>query len=753
MKNYIFSMAIMFLMLFCHLAQGQPTLSFKMDNPHVLRSGDKQWFMYDVYLKASAGGTLLYATQLAFGVTDVDDYITSPISNLYINFSGGILNGTYGGNAVYIALSQNWVTDNGPKRFGFSIVVNSNLTGDPSLIPCAEVTTLYQKICTVGVEISETGLNVACGITWNPTYMPVSQQQYCNGNLPGHLNYSSPNDFYSNDFANVYLARVYSSAYGWSQYGGPANNSPYIYWTTALNTSVWDTISTGGTGEIASTDKNCQASNLRIHPGAKLKIAAGGELKVAGNTQINQPRGLWIASDGTSAGAFMDNGEGSVTYGTGAYARIDRHVGSNNWHLIGFPLHIVNPQATFLGTYLKWYNETMSTTAALAANKWTYVNTETNETGDLKGWSHWSNYATTGDYTIKYAANGANHLVSGALTHGLTRTAFTDDGYDGWNLVANMYPCPIDWDPPSGIGWTRTSVDPTIYMWSESIGNYAQYTYNGSGNGYTLNGGTRYIPSMQGFFVHATAATTFGMNNNVKVFNSQAFWKDQIAYNQLLDLNVDANSYKDEVKVWFNNSATVNFEPEYDTYKLWGLDEAPQLYCVLADGNNAAINALPWGGLNTVVPMGFSLNADTLVTITASNMESFKPGTRIFLEDKKVANTQELTVNPVYTFTASPNDDANRFVLHFYNPSYGIEDKNLAGMQIYSFEDYVYVRNLVKGTTKGEIQIYDLIGRKVFQGMLKDMELNKYLPGVDEGYYMVRVVTVDHSYTKKVYLK
>ena len=74
-------------------------------------------------------------------------------------------------------------------------------------------------------------------------------------------------------------------------------------------------------------------------------------------------------------------------------------------------------------------------------------------------------------------------------------------------------------------------------------------------------------------------------------------------------------------------------------------------------------------------------------------------------------------------------------------------------MQIYSFEEYVYVRNLVKGTTKGTIEIYDLLGRKVFQGNLKDMELNKYLPGVNEGYFMVRVVTEVNSYTKKVYLK
>ena len=127
--------------------------------------------------------------------------------------------------------------------------------------------------------------------------------------------------------------------------------------------------------------------------------------------------------------------------------------------------------------------------------------------------------------------------------------------------------------------------------------------------------------------------------------------------------------------------------------------------------------------------------------------------TRIYLEDKKEGQTQELTVNPVYTFTASSDDDVNRFVIHFYNPNVGVDNKDLSGIQIYSFDDYVYVRNLVKGTTKGSIQIYDVLGKKVFSGILQDMELNKFMPGVMEGYYMVRVITADNSYTQKVYLK
>ena len=61
--------------------------------------------------------------------------------------------------------------------------------------------------------------------------------------------------------------------------------------------------------------------------------------------------------------------------------------------------------------------------------------------------------------------------------------------------------------------------------------------------------------------------------------------------------------------------------------------------------------------------------------------------------------------------------------------------------------------NRANGNGSGDIYIYDLIGRLVFKDRLKDIDLNKFEPGINEGYYMVRVVTSDNSYTQKVYLK
>jgi hypothetical protein len=634
-------------------------------------------------------------------------------------------------------------------------VSNAGLPNSPNVTWWTQVTTSWQTLGTILLRITDNTDVENC--SWLPALMdPSLFVQVEKTFSPAGIDYYSGITTVGTPIASLYMGRIYSGAWGWSQVGSTVNDQQYLNWATLVNTSVWDTVSPGGVGTIHSTDLNCQAANLRIHPGAKLNIAAGGELNVAGTTEITEPNALWIQSNNSATGEWMDQGEGSILYNGSSSIRVQCYIGHDKWRGIAIPLHTTYARATFLGTYLKWYDEQRSVNESNNAAKWRYVldvspAPDSALTGDLRGWMNWSTLSMTGDYTINYSATTSNHLVSGSLTSSLTRTAFLSgtDPYDGWNMVGNMYTSPIDWEAASG--WTRANVDPTAYFWNSNSGQYASYNYS---THLGTSGGTRYIPAMQGYFVHVTSATLFGMNNNVRVFNSQAFWKDQTTFEDLLDLKVVGNGSKDEAKIWFNASATADFDWEYDNYKLFGNDGTPQLYSILADNHYASVNTLPWVGVNTLVPMGFSLSIDsTTDTITASNMESFKSGMRIYLEDTKLAIMHELTADPVYIFTSTPNDAPNRFVLHFYNPFYGVENKDLASMQIYSFDEYVYVRNLAKGTTKGIIEIYDILGRKVFQENLKDMDLNKFLPGVNEGYYMVRVVTEDNSYSQKVYLK
>jgi hypothetical protein len=211
----------------------------------------------------------------------------------------------------------------------------------------------------------------------------------------------------------------------------------------------------------------------------------------------------------------------------------------------------------------------------------------------------------------------------------------------------------------------------------------------------------------------------------------------------------------DDMIICFRPDATSGYDTDFDCFKLYGDKEAPQLYSVTPGASKLTINSLPFAGINTVVPLGFSVdtNGTGSYSITASNLKSFQSGTTIILEDKKETKTQELTVNPVYTFNYTNGDDADRFLLHFFNPSFGINDPGRENdMLIYSFGQDVYLKDLTGNPEKGDFYLYDMMGKKITQKPVAGISLNKYTFNLPDGYYIVRVITKDKTHNCKVYL-
>ena len=67
------------------------------------------------------------------------------------------------------------------------------------------------------------------------------------------------------------------------------------------------------------------------------------------------------------------------------------------------------------------------------------------------------------------------------------------------------------------------------------------------------------------------------------------------------------------------------------------------------------------------VQMDFKCGEDGQYTITASQVESFEMGTEIWLEDLQTGSEwQNLVENPEYTFSATPDDPQDRFIIHFF---------------------------------------------------------------------------------------
>jgi hypothetical protein len=99
-----------------------------------------------------------------------------------------------------------------------------------------------------------------------------------------------------------------------------------------------------------------------------------------------------------------------------------------------------------------------------------------------------------------------------------SQIAFTNDddtnAQNGWNLIANPFMAPIDWESIENDGTDLDDMEATIYVWDAGAGQYATYTANGSGDSGGSTGGSgnqdQFIAPFQAFFVKATGSGSGG---------------------------------------------------------------------------------------------------------------------------------------------------------------------------------------------------------------------------------------------------
>lgn len=103
----------------------------------------------------------------------------------------------------------------------------------------------------------------------------------------------------------------------------------------------------------------------------------------------------------------------------------------------------------------------------------------------------------------------------------------------GFNLVGNPYPSPINWDATGG--WNRENIDNAVYFFESGTTSQYTGTYSSYVNGVSSNGvADNIIASMQGFFVHVTngkypVAGKFSITNGARVNDlSPVFHKTSI---------------------------------------------------------------------------------------------------------------------------------------------------------------------------------------------------------------------------------
>jgi hypothetical protein len=491
---------------------------------------------------------------------------------------------------------------------------------------------------------------------------------------------------------------------------------------------------------------NAVAASLNIFAGATLTINSTSSLKVNGIATLGGSECLIIKSNSSGTASFIDQG----IAGAGT-AKVERYLTNsgvpyaNEWHGVSSPVSDATSNV-FLNEYLMLYNESV--------HAFEYIQPVNIALTPAKGYFTWVNATSTKEFT--------GHLNTGNQSIAVSRTWNPAGWYpdyiadfDGWNMVGNPYPSTIDLSLLTG-SWIN--VEATAWFWNPVGGNYKVYPSGGGGSHNPT------CPPEQGFFVHCNAAATTSVpgsgtvkfTNAARTIETETFLKSDEVLPDLLKIRAQgfSNGYYDELSVYFDPSRTNNYEPGYDALKFSGNADAPQIYTLIDNSTKVSVNAMVFDKKNIIIPMGFYINTPANYTLIADNLGSFEDAISIHLEDLKLNTTQDLRINPVYNFTYDTLDDPNRFVLHFGNPYFGVNDsKNIQPVQIYSFGNAIYIQSQDGKPLDGTVFVYDLIGKELLHKPLSNQALNRITPGVVEGYYLVRVVTGAGTFNGKVYLK
>ncbi|WP_062043137.1 T9SS type A sorting domain-containing protein [Lentimicrobium saccharophilum] len=328
-------------------------------------------------------------------------------------------------------------------------------------------------------------------------------------------------------------------------------------------------------------------------------------------------------------------------------------------------------------------------------------------------------------------------LNSAAVT---TRLLYNNPGNDpdraGWNLVGNPFPSAIDWDMVS-----VNAAEQSIYAW-----NGTQYiTWNG-----TIGALTNGIISAQGGVFIKASEPGYIFNRDVtiplpaRVHSNRPFLKESVA--NTLELEVDGNGFRDVTFIRFNENATKGFDANADAHKLWGIEEAPQLFS-WSGTYPLSINELPLV-FNETIDLGFSCAASGAYTITANGLSGFDASVRLLLEDKKNSAITDLSINPGYIFDYQAGEIPDRFRLHIIGAS-AIPEQN--SIFVWYQNNLLSVSN-PSGIT-GELHLFDLAGRVVLSSPLDKGDLTVLPISLKPGVYLAGISAVNFKLTRKIIVR
>ncbi len=359
-----------------------------------------------------------------------------------------------------------------------------------------------------------------------------------------------------------------------------------------------------------------------------------------------------------------------------------------------------------------------------------------------KGYEAWIDDGSDTAVTYSGVIHGSDVMVSLSYTHDTL----------GYNLLGNPFSCPIKFGQGS---WNFAGCDETVWVWDPVISNYRSATSAGG----SLPG--KVIPMGQAFFVHANSAGgSLVIPADSRIISSQDFYKagagssggDEIRH---FTLTVQKGEKADFVWFGFDNSYTEHYDRNYDSRKMKGGVDAPQMYSV--DGNDKfMVDALPLltDGNNLIRPLFFTAGETGEHRMIAVETNSLRD-IEVVLEDREIDSLQLLNKIDEYNFYANQGNYPDRFVLHFNYHFNGTDTQNEhKDISVYAYENNIYVSSTGKWANVAKnLKLFDITGRLLMDKNLGASSYSKVLVPLANAIVIVQVESNRNVITKKVFVK
>jgi len=437
-------------------------------------------------------------------------------------------------------------------------------------------------------------------------------------------------------------------------------------------------------------------------------------------------------------GGFNTNGNVTLLSDINGTARLDRvftgtmtgditvqrylATNSNDWHLIGSPI---------AGMKLSDWNDDLLTTGFTGSDfpTFNFINAtyydETflghkdiglldagNISDDILVGQGWRFYLPADVTTIdvKGPANMGNVSIP------VTYTGSGSVWDDGWNLVANPYASTIDWS--KGAGWTKSGLNDAIYVWNPANSQYTTYV-----GGVGTNGGSRYIPSTQAFWVHANSAgPSLDIAEEAKSVNDPAFKEIQTSADYFKMIVRSEYNFTDELAIKTTPLATDNFDPMYDALEISSATLGAPSICALDNEDLAySIFSFSHNGEERMLPLKLTITYPGVHTFSFDNLYQYRDYSCLSLYDAETGETHILKPTSEFTFTFEAMEYANRFYIimcpplgSINNAVKSVKKEDALEISVLPGYDILKVTFNDNKSSSFEVSINDMLGRKLY---------------------------------------